>query len=643
MPNLRNAYAIVASLVLHVLLLAGMYVIKLQLIDAQPDVAVDTVFDEERLQEQFTQDLPVDPEISTTLNPVAGGVVTDAIGSSSQPAVQQVAVRATEVLQTPDVQVSVGDVTLPGQAEMGLELGEGAVQGEIGAVVEGYGAAMHRLTQELIRMMRDSKVMAVWLFDRSHSMTDDQQEIKENFHKVYAELGIAAEADKELSLTREVLLTSIAQFGEGIDYITPNPTADIAEIKSAIDKITIDTTGKENICQSIAAALDKYRQLASRQQRKLVVIVVSDESGTDGQYVDDVIDRATKLKAPVYVLGRESMFGYPYGHIRWIDPKYKLHHWLRIDRGPETAYPECLQWDGLRDRYDAHNAGFGPYEQVRICKETGGIFFILPSEEQDLTGEGALERRKYDNLDMREYRPMLLPRREYQEARGNSEFRSTIFKAIETLNPNKDAVDRGQLSMYDDMLRIREHWYALAPADFRQEAIGEAKKAERAMYLLNLVIPMLEQIRPLRAGEEFQRWRAAYDLALAQSIAFRVRLFQFLLAMDEHANNMPEPTGENTNRWDVRRTSEMLVPSDEQFARLKEYFKIKDDKETYLKFLKAEELRAVAMYNEVISAHPRTPWARRAEAELNAGFGMKFVESFWDPRYANVDIQVPNP
>jgi hypothetical protein len=87
----------------------------------------------------------------------------------------------------------------------------------------------------------------------------------------------------------------------------------------------------------------------------------------------------------------------------------------------------------------------------------------------------------------------------------------------------------------------------------------------------------------------------------------------------------------------------MLVPNDEQFARLKDYFKIKDDKETYLKFLKDEELRAVAMYNDVISTHPRTPWARRAESELNQGFGMKFVEAFRDPRYDNLDIQLPNP
>jgi von Willebrand factor type A domain len=645
MSNLRNVYAISASLLLHAALLAGMYFIKAELIDAQPELVVDTVFDEERTQEQFTQDLPIDTQISEDLNPVAG-VASTAVGQAGQPAVQQVRIATSEVLQTPEIQVRVGDVTIPGDAELGLDLGEGAVPGEIGAVVAGYGAAMHRLTQELIRMMRESKVMAVWLFDRSHSMIDDQQEIKENFHKVYAELGIAAQQNKPLRLTEEVLVTSIAQFGEKLDYITPDPTADIDQIKAAIDKITVDPTGHENMCESIAAVIEKYGTRAARQKRRLVIIVVSDESGTDGQHVEEAIDRAKKVKAPVYVLGRESMFGYPYGHIRWIDPKYKLTHWLRIDRGPETAYPECLQWDGLRSRWDAHNAGFGPYEQVRIVRETGGIFFILPNEEEDLIGEGsegAIQRKIYDFLDMKEYRPLLLPRRDYIEARERSEFRKTIFDVIARLNPNEDAVNRGQLPAHDPLLNIREWAYPLEPAAFREAAQGEARKAERAMSLLNTAVPLLEKIQPLRAAEEFQRWRAAYDLALAQCVAFRVRLFQFLLAMDQHANHMPPPKKADTNCWTVRRTKAMLVPDDAQFGRLKEYFKIKQSKDEYLQFLKQEELRAVEMYHAVINTHPRTPWARRAESELRQGFGMHFVEDYRDPNYDRPDIQLPKP
>ena len=61
------------------------------------------------------------------------------------------------------------------------------------------------------------------------------------------------------------------------------------------------------------------------------------------------------------------------------------------------------------------------------------------------------------------------------------------------------------------------------------------------MGLLNTAIGILERIKPERDSERFDRWRANYDLIQAQCIAYRVRLFQFLLAMDDHAAHMPKP------------------------------------------------------------------------------------------------------
>ena len=129
-------------------------------------------------------------------------------------------------------------------------------------------------------------------------------------------------------------------------------------------------------------------------------MVVSDESGDDGTKVETTLAAAVKAKSPIYFLGRESVFGYRYARIRWVDPKYRLTHWLTINRGPETPAPEQLQWDGLHSRWDVFSSGFGPYEQVRLAKETNGIFFVLPGEEENLTGAGAHEKRKFDFLDM---------------------------------------------------------------------------------------------------------------------------------------------------------------------------------------------------------------------------------------------------
>ena len=160
-------------------------------------------------------------------------------------------------------------------------------------------------------MMRQQKVTVVWLFDESGSLTDDRKEIRENYLRVLDELKVASTKDEELRKGSEQLLTVVASYGQGIHEHTPRPTADLEMIKAAIDKVPVDESGQENMCQSIAAIINKYKQTAIRGKRKLAVIVVSDESGDDGDFVENAISESRAAKAPLYFLGRESMFGYP--------------------------------------------------------------------------------------------------------------------------------------------------------------------------------------------------------------------------------------------------------------------------------------------------------------------------------------------
>lgn len=640
-PNRSTLSSMGVSMLVHSIILGLMAMWYLEMEKHEEEVVVESrIDDEDRPPEEITQRLDESTEVSQNMNTISGGSVALATGSTAKPSVKKVT--ATESLVKTDVQFNA-QVNMPGDSELGDELGEGEVTGEIGAVVSGYGPALDRLTQEIIRLMREQKVLVVWLFDQSDSMKDDHKEIAGKFHKVYEELGIAQEKDEKLKtrIQDQILQTMIVAFGKDVRPMLKDPTADVEKIKKAIADIPIDESGKENMCTAIQKVVGEYARRVQRDKRRLVVVVVSDESGDDGAQVDKTIQAVTQMNpvAPVYILGRESIFGYPYARIKWQDPKYKLWHWLRINRGPETAFPECLQWDGLRRRHDAFNAGFGPYEQVRIAKHSGGIFFILPGEEEDLTGTGAKTQREYHFLDMRKYTPLLLPRSKYAETVKNSPFRRTIWQVIVALNPNEHEF----LPSHNPQLNIREHWYPLSPAEFRQQAAKEVVKARLAMRTLNKAIGQLEKIKPERAKEDFDRWRANYDLIHAQCVAYRVRLFQFLLAMDDHANNMPKPVKPKTNRWNVRRTTKMIVPDEGQFERLKQEFNIKMNREDYLAYVKAEEDRALAMYDEVKKNHPNTPWDERARYEVRKGFGMEFVEAYRNPNYDKKDIDFPNP
>ena len=624
--NRDSLTTMTVSVVLHVAILFALSFLVFEGPLAQLQMVLDTVFDaEERPLEEFAKDVEESTVATETVNFVTGatavGMSTGSSGGGNGGiAVAQQRIEQAESLRVAEVRVNMGAISAPGFNVIGKDLGTGQVTGETGRVVEGYGAALGQITQELVRLMRESRVHVVWLFDESDSMTDDQKEIRERFHKVYEELGLVQKHDSRLKTSDEVLLTSIMSFGKGITEHTHKPSANSDDIKAAIDKIKVDESGLENTCAAITSAVAKYGPSASRQKRRLIVIVVSDESGDDGEHVEEAIQRCKSADAPVYIMGRYSVFGYPYARLKWVDPKYGLTHWLQINRGPETAFPECLQFDGLHGRWDVFSSGVGPYEQVRIAKQTGGIFFMLPGKEDNLAGAGSLEVRKFEMLDMKEYLPDISSRMEYLKQRDASKFRDAQWRVIVTLNPHKD-----------DKLNMQEHRYSLDSNEFAKQGKETFDRAFRAMGMLNEAVQLLDSVKKLRDKESEERWRANYDLMHAQCLAYRVRLFQLLLSLDAHQKNKPIPKDSKNNYWDIRRVQEMLEPDKEQVRQTK----------VDMAELKKQNEVAKAEFKEVVARHPGTPWARRAQWELTHGFGMKFGEAYWDPRYDKLDIKVP--
>jgi hypothetical protein len=637
----KTVPSIGVSILINLSILTVLYCIHRSLPAFATEMQLETIFTQEVPQEEITRNVELDTTPAETLNVLAGGTLSTVVGAAAQPAAVPVDVQKAAVMNEVYIRPATTDVALPSDEMLGQELGEGEIVGEVGSMVEGYGTAMGVITQELIRMMRQQKVTVVWLFDESESLADDRREIRENYLRVLDELKVASTQDADLRKGSDQLLTVVASYGQGIHEHTPRPTADLEMIKAAIDKVPIDPSGQENMCQSIATIINKYKQTAIRGKRKLAVIVVSDESGDDGDFVENAIAESRAAKAPLYFLGRESMFGFPYAHQRWIDEPTQEEFWIRIRRGPETPFPECLQWNGLHSRWDTQSSGFGPYEQVRMARESGGIFFVLPGEENSLIGEGANDRRKYDFLAMREYQPNLVTRPEYVRDRSTSEFRETIWRVISTLNPNDDKL---LFPTHDLELNIDNEHFPLSVQGFRSKAALQIVKAARAMQLIEQAIGMLETIKPLRAAEATQRWRADYDLALAQLYIFRLRLYQYLLTMDKHANQMPAPKIPKANEWNVWWNSQTIDPDEVQFSRLKAAFGFKLSRDEYREMVKTEEVSSIERMRMVIVNHPGTPWARRAQTELDMGFGFVVSERVWDPhgKRNEAAARVPN-
>ena len=248
---------------------------------------------------------------------------------------------------------------------------------------------------------------------------------------------------------------------------------------------------------------------------------------------------------------------------------------------------------------------------------------MLPHEEENLVGQDAIDKRKFAFLDMKEYTPELVPRRRYDELRSKSKFRTAIWEVVKLLNPH-----------LDEKLRIQQIWYSSDAAKFKPAGQESFDRAIRAMGLLNQAVQMSRKGEALAGARRITRWRANFDLAYAQVLAYRVRLFQFLLAMDAYLNNFPQPKNPQNNIWNIRRVQEMLAPTERQIK----LTRVDMDE------LKKQLDVARKQFEYVIKQHPRTPWARRAELDLGEGFGMRFEEGFRDPRYDRIrnEIKLPN-
>jgi hypothetical protein len=359
------------------------------------------------------------------------------------------------------------------------------------------------------------------------------------------------------------------------------------------------------MCSAIGQSISVFQPYCQRTDRQMALIILTDESG-DRIDNDTQLERALAMakaaRCKIYVLGREAVFGYPYAHVRWIHPQTGNEHWIPIDRGPETAFAEQLQTDGFHRRYDAHPSGFGPYECSRLGRETGGIFFMLPSLETDLVRG---EKRKYALEAMRRYLPDLRSRLEVKQEIDESLLRTMLEKVVYDLNPYDPEISK--------IIEMRVRFSPDYPS-FKQQAIIEQAKAIIYIEYLARVEKTIAKMEKQRREEASPRWQANYDLIYAQTIAYQARMYEYGAYLEEFIRNpkqVPLLKAPNLHlaAWDIT-TRQKTITGD----------KIKHHVE-----------RSNAMFQAVMETHAGTPWAARAEYELKRGYGVELIEVYHGP------------
>jgi hypothetical protein len=561
---------------------------------------------EQRLDETLTPstESAVAIAASEAVESGSGGII---VGRIAPPTVEQAAVGEkadveinidSPVFETPPSQVLISEVPA-------------GMLGDPREIVDNYQEAMDRITRELLMMLDKRKVLVVWSFDQSESMKDDQREIRDRIERVYAELGLSGRTEGG------ALLTGVTSYGQGFRVHTEKPTARVDLIRQAIASVPNDPSGKEMMCNAIAQSVALHRNAA--KGRQMVLILVTDETGErldNIQYIETAIAEAKAAGCIVYVLGREAVFGYPYAHMRWDHPGTGEIHWLPVDRGPETGFVEQLQTNGFHRRHDAFPSGFGPYEQTRLARETGGIFFMLPGLESSIVRG---EERRYALEAMRAYRPDLRSRLELSTENQQSLLRTRINEVIGSLNPYNDQVQ--------PHIEMRVHFSIKIDEFLRQSQIEKVKSLRYLDYLIRAEkVFDSEEMRYARTQETSPRWQANYDLLFAQIIAYKVRIYEYAayLAWFER----------NPKRAELTRSPNLNLV----------YWTINTRKET----LTGEETASMIeqsreLFKKVIADHPGTPWAARAQWELNRGFGVELVPDYRAPLRPYTGPPIPIP
>lgn len=515
--------------------------------------------------------------------------VTDQIGSdsaidtmaASQEAAQQVGAEPQEQIQEKldenfkaEVPVT-DDIVKPAESEL-LSAVDTKGTNEVTGGVEG---AIDRLAWEIANSLREKKTTVVWLFDVSPSLSKQREAIADRVEVIYKQLNtLNANADKALK-------TGIAAFGDKHRIVTNDLLDDTDEVVKAVRGLKSEDSGTENVFSAVNAVANKWQNQATTMRRNVMIIVVTDEAGSDPQSLEQAIVQCKRYGMKVYCVGQMAPFGR-----QEVEVPFTLESGETIlgvmQRGPESYLQERVElpfWGVPSGDLQNIASGFGPYALTRLCAETNGLFFITDP------GIG-----KVDLSVMRGYAPDYRPIRLLeQDVASNGAKRALIDVA--------NSLKGGTIQ-----IRLPRQEFPAENDNILKDAIAEAQKPLAELdYRLDQIVRRLEEGEKDRAKIREPRWQAGYDLALGRALALRVRSFGYNTMLAEMRTSPKSFEKKGSNQW-------RLVPSKEisSGAQVK---KLSNKATEYLK--------------RVIDQHAGTPWGEMAERELSQPLGWAWREN----------------
>jgi hypothetical protein len=467
----------------------------------------------------------------------------------------------------------------------GLKLDQLVVNyGSAGEAVASVEGAVDRITHEIALSLEEGNVLVLWLMDASISLVAERDRVASRLQRIYSEL-------EQLDLrSRNALLAAVMSFGEQTRELVP-PTADDAEVISAIRSVPVDESGLENVFSCVVGSVERYKAFRARERRKMIIVIWTDESGNDYNHLEDAVTACRKLAIPVFTVGPSAMFGLEQGTQAYVHPDDGKTYYLPVDRGPDAVRQERIEmpyWFA-GNQYNVLHSGLGPFALTRLALATGGAYLINDRKQ---------DRSNFSLDTMRHYAPEYVSQHEYVQKAKSSPLRSAVLRAVDVTRQRK-LKDNPQLRF--------------APtADNFQQQLREAQ--EVVAFNSQIIDVALAEYDPKQLDEAYQtedspRWKAWHDLTFGRLMAMKVRCDEYNWAcavMKGKGQNFVE---KESNRWTFEPAATLNFGSASE--------------------RRAEEARRLLQRS--IDQNPDTPWAILARRELAYPLGFQVREAYEPP------------
>jgi len=586
--------AVIATAVLHVWLITTLAGITNEKPEWIYDRFIDSRMDVSEIPDQPEQEIEYDLAIPKDHDvPVREVINAASVGMSltKKPKVESEPQPLSEIILT-ESRTKMYDIP------EGLEIDERlVVKGTLGDSILQMETALDRVTWEIARNMQESKVLVVWILDASGSLKTQREVIAKRLDRIYGELGALQDVG-QIPRKRKPLLTGVVTFGERTNFITNEPTDKYDVVRAAIANVQPDVTGKENVFRAVLQTMQKWKKYRASNGRRIMLIVVTDESGDDFDSHVDAIKLCQRYGAQAYVIGPTAAFGRKKGYVPYVAPENGKTYQLEVDLGPETAMFDLvdLPYWYSGPQYRNLSSGFGPYALSRLVSETGGVYFTTNMT----TMQGLARSGYFDSQAMKPFQPdySFGTINEYAADLARHPLRYAVVQAARISRLNK-AEGTPRLSM------------RVTPANYRQVA----DTAQQTVAKSQLMIENILEAFPPNVDKHYElepsaRWRIAFNLSYGRLLANRVRCYEYNAAMAEMKGGLtPSDIATKSNQWIIR-------PS---------------DKLNYATSLRGQARKAEEYLRRVVEEAPGTPWAILAGRELQNPVGIRIVQRFIPP------------